>query len=192
MRRLGALLIAIAAATANLSAANAQGTGAPRARTAAELGLGVVGALGGTIAGSGVGALVARTVRKTPLPFHDDQVDPIILVAALTGNVLGSTWGVYAAGKMKETTESFGATLGGAAFGQIVGLIGYNIIMRKADGNDRAILPAWAVLWLSSPIVATIAFNLSRDVPTTVVPVEANSRRARGRRVPVFAYTIRF
>jgi hypothetical protein len=132
----------------------------PDARTARELGGGVVGGIAGFIVGGQTGRLLGDAVRGGPYrPKHDDEIgDLYSTVGWIVGHSAGSAVGVYYSGRMDNVADSFGQTLIGATAGELVGAAVYFVVR----GYEGFSLPAAAVMVVAAPIGAVIGFNHSR------------------------------
>jgi len=133
-------------------------------RIVGELLLGGIGALGGGYVGGAIGA------SSCSGGYSDIDCLVPILLGIYVGGVIGMSTGVYVVGAGGDQRGSFGATLGGAAAGALVGLTGLGISEDNAVGG---------MLLIGCPIAgALIGFNLSRGYDRPAVSIIPTSSGA--------------
>ena len=166
-------IVMIAVTTGSSAFAQGNNTRATVGSVSGEVGLGLGTGLVGTIAGAALGTALGRVIRGKWVAKHDDEIDPFAGIAALAGNVGGSTLGVYLGGRRAHVTESVWWTLGGAVIGEAVAIGSVYYIEKKASGDDDTWIRSFAMMFAGTTIGATIAFNASRH---RTIPIAMNRR----------------
>ncbi|MGI9176020.1 MAG: hypothetical protein ACR2GR_11950 [Rhodothermales bacterium] len=119
-------------------------------RKAGQVAAGALAGAGAGLAGGFIGAALSSCGNGDFLCGLEGAALGILL-----GEVIGSTAGVYLAGRTAETTSSIGFTL----LGSVAGLSASILLASAVSSSDYFVVP---VLLLGAPVGATLAYNLRR------------------------------